>query len=553
MHTSLRQLKDAIFVKLVGNVSVLVWLKAICVLPMSIFFTYMFGLLRQRYSSDQRRVILSISYIFIVLFAFFAFISFPYIDQIHFPHLGDAMHKFGNAIHPSLGYVLYNLGSILGFWSLSIFFAVAETWGAIAISMIAWGAANDVTNGKEANVFYSVFGTISNLGCAIASHAMFSINFSSLKINEIKYSGQIFMIIMIALTMLMMWCYNYTHNIAMQKQDEEEQALSEEQKQALALKAEAKKKVQKMPFIQMLGKLFTDSYLLNIGILVAGYNICITMIDFVWKDQVVTAFGSKAYSSFHSMSFMLIGIVTMFTSALSAFFVRYFPWITKAMLTLLMLACTTALFFGLVLFTDSTLIKNITHMFNFSNPVHFAILIGMVQSIAIKSLKYTLFDSSKEQLFRVGSEFVKYEGKSIVDIAVNRVTKSLGGNITIWLGAVVPLIPIAFIQNPLWSINKKMVPIIAMIVMALIIMWAFAVMRLSGMYAKACAESLHYEEDNGSSYLSNIFAKPYVILLICLTFLSGVYYVASYGYHRAINKVHYTPQKNHTSDKVTFS
>lgn len=46
-------------------------------------------------------------------------------------------------------------------WSFSLFFVVAELWGAAAISVLFWGLADDVCSMQEAKDWFPILGMVS--------------------------------------------------------------------------------------------------------------------------------------------------------------------------------------------------------------------------------------------------------------------------------------------------------------------------------------------------------------------------------------------------------
>lgn len=61
-------------------------------------------------------------------------------------------------------------------WSFTLFYCAAELWGDVALSLLFWGLANELTNIDEAPMLYPLFGVGANVGQTLAGKmlSMFS-------------------------------------------------------------------------------------------------------------------------------------------------------------------------------------------------------------------------------------------------------------------------------------------------------------------------------------------------------------------------------------------
>lgn len=496
-YTILRQLKDALIISSMPPY-LFAWVKVLAVMPASIMFNYMYSRLRQN-SPSQAAVITKILYVFLGLFLFFSFVVFPYHDSIQMPWLVESMTGYANkmfmtlfhrACPSGLAQIIQILGSIIGYWAFVLLYATAEVWGSVSVSIIAWGTANDYISAKKSSSVYPLISTLANIGAIIASAIMIMMNTTKL----FKESPELFRIrgsgLMLGIslaTLLMIYAYKY---IVRNCEQNASSAVTDDAK-ALA-KEEAKKRAKNMSFMEAVKSIWRDSYLFNIATMVMAYNIAIACIDITWKDQIYAAF-KHDFSKIQSGATLVSGFVTVFISLLFALIGPLMPWVTKAMLTVIMMGVTSIAFFMLVLFGAKAGIKDfIANVFRFADPIQFAVVIGAIQSVAVKSAKYVLFDSSKEQAFAVGDDNAKYVGKAIIDIVCSRLSKSIGGFIQTVLTLLITIIPL-FLITPVinimgwsdwntWSVQKQISPALGLIVLGIVFMWAISTIKLSRMY-----------------------------------------------------------------------
>ena len=61
-------------------------------------------------------------------------------------------------------------------WTYSLFFLVAELWGAVVISVLFWTLANEVCTVKEAKTIYPLMGIAANVALVAAGNFMKLVN-----------------------------------------------------------------------------------------------------------------------------------------------------------------------------------------------------------------------------------------------------------------------------------------------------------------------------------------------------------------------------------------
>ena len=109
---------------------------------------------------------------FLTFFACFALFFYPHREEMHWHGLADTLAS----ILPEgcKGFVC-----MIRYWSFTIFYAMAELWSNIVLSMLCWGFANQITRLDEAKRFYGLFGVGINIsGIAAGQLSIFATQLS---------------------------------------------------------------------------------------------------------------------------------------------------------------------------------------------------------------------------------------------------------------------------------------------------------------------------------------------------------------------------------------
>ena len=91
---------------------------------------------------------------------------------------------------------------------------------------------------------------------------------------------------------------------------------------------------------------------------------------------------------------------------------------------------TSALFFAFVLFQEN--LNEFITLFGVTS-ISMAVIVGAVQNILSKGVKYSLFDPTKEMAYIPLDQELKVKGKAAVDVIGGRLRKTSGGSIEIIL------------------------------------------------------------------------------------------------------------------------
>lgn len=419
-YSVLRNLKDSILITSAGA-EIIPFIK-MCVLPMAVLLTVIFTKLSNRFS--QERVFYIMMGLFLGYYALFGFVLYPLHETIH-PH---ATAKHLSSLYPNAKWVI----ALFENWSFTLFYAMAELWSVIILQVIFWGFANEVTRVHEARRFYSIFSIGSNIAAAVAglSAILFISWESSLGLDtslllgheaiqeaiwQQKLTWIIGLIILCGVAVLLLFSW-------MNKNVLTDAAFAELHQ----IKRQAKSKA-KQSLRESFNYLKNSKYLLCIAVLVISYNLSMSLVEIVWKDQLRQLYPAKAdYMRFVSYLTLYQGTVSTITAFFMSHIISRFGWTFTALITPITMMFTSIAFFSFLFFRES-LGPLVTTVFGIT-PLAIAVYIGFAQNCFSKAAKYSVFDATKEMTFIPLEHEIKLKGKAAIDGVGSRLGKS-GGSV----------------------------------------------------------------------------------------------------------------------------
>jgi AAA family ATP:ADP antiporter len=142
-----------------------------------------------------------------------------------------------------------------------------------------------------------------------------------------------------------------------------------------------------------------------------------------------------------------------------------------------MILITGLAFFSFIIF-DNSFALEVAAFFG-TGPLAMVVVIGLIQNVLSKAVKYSLFDSTKEMSYIPLDDEMKSKGKAAVDVIGGRLGKSGGGFIQSTFYMIMPY----------YSISDA-APYFAGIFFFMVIAWIFAVLGLSKEYHNKIEETL---------------------------------------------------------------
>ncbi len=459
-YTILRDTKDTLIVGAAGAEAI-PFLKVWGVVPAAIIFMLIYSKLSNVLSKENLFYATIIP--FIIFFGLFSTVIYPNREMFHPNALADSLRA-------ALPLGLSGFVEAFRFWTFSLFYILAELWGSVALSLLFWGFANDITRVSEAKRFYSLFGLGANLALVFSGPAIIYVS----KIRDTLPAGvdawqvslnYLMTMVVIAGIGVIGIYYWINRNVLTDARFYDPNELKK-----------AKKSKPKMSIKESLLFLGKSKYILCIAVLVIAYGIAINLVEVTWKSQLKLLYTDPAtkvtdmngYSAYMGGFSTVTGIVTIFMMLFVGGNAVRRGWKFAAMITPIVLLVTGAGFFGFVLFRDN-LAAYITALG--TTPLALAVFFGAAQNIMSKSAKYSLFDPTKEMAYIPLDAESKVKGKAAVDVVGARLGKSGG----------------SFLQQGLLLMCgtiSAITPYIAAILFVIIAAWIMAVRSLSKQFAQ---------------------------------------------------------------------
>ena len=453
-YTILRDTKDTLIVTAAGSgAEAIPFLKVWGVVPSAILFMLIYSKLSNILSKP--RLFYTTIIPFIIFFALFAMVIYPNKDLLHPTTSADWLQSI---LPQGLG----GLVACYRNWSYSLFYIMSELWGSVALSLLFWGFANDITKVSEAKRFYSLLGIGANVALVISGPCI--IYFSDIRKHlpagvdawGVSLNYLMGMVVLAGAAVIALYWYINKYVITDPRFYDPEQL------------KKSKKEKPKLSIGESLAFLAKSKYILCLAILVIGYGISINLVEVTWKSQLKLQYpDANDYSAFMGRFSTITGYVTIVMMLLGSFVIRRLGWGFAALVTPVVLLITGAGFFSFVVFRD-----NLSGMISAigTTPLFLAVIFGMAQNIMSKSTKYSLFDPTKEMAYIPLDPESKVKGKAAIDVVGARLGKSGGsfvqqGLLLVFgsIGAITPYVAvILFFIIGAWivaarSLNKQFI------------------------------------------------------------------------------------------------
>ncbi|NGX37201.1 MAG: hypothetical protein K1000chlam2_00354, partial [Chlamydiae bacterium] len=187
-------------------------------------------------------------------------------------------------------------------------------------------------------------------------------------------------------------------------------------------RADENKKIQ-MGIRKNFKYLVKSKYLICIALVVLMFNISLTLIEVVWKDQVKQLYPNpNDFNAYMCNVLTWTGVVATFGAFISGSIMRRFSWTTSALIPPCIFLVTGVGFFSFLLFKDTALAS--LALIVGSTPLVVGVFFGSMQNVLVRASKYTLFDATKELSFIPLSKESRMKGKAAIDGLGSRLGKS---------------------------------------------------------------------------------------------------------------------------------
>lgn len=460
-YTIVRTLKDTLIVNAphVNTKQVLPLAKLLLVTPASILFVILYAKMSNIFSREKLFYVTLIP--FIAFFCAYAFVLYPMHEYIHASPDTVALWS------QTMG----GFGPLFGYWSFSLFYAMAELFGNVGVGVLFWQFANHIIPTDKAKRLYPVYGLWSNLGLIAAGlltksagveegeqakKAVAVLGQDAFTHTVQKLCGWVTVAGVVALI---------SYYVINRSLDRSQPASSKE-----------KKKKPKLSIKESLAFLAQSRYLGYITMLVLAYGITINLVEVSWKDSVKEYYGANksAYNSFMGNLYIYTGLSTMVLIVFSQNLLSTLGWRLSASITPIVSLIMGGLFFAFLIFKDSNGMAAVCHWMG-ATPALLAMLLGLLHNISTKATKYSLFDPTKEMAYIPLDEESKVKGKAAIDVIGGRAGKSGGGVIN-------------YVVAVITRGNTAFLTVIGSSLIGICMLWYWAVGRLAVDYAAKLKE-----------------------------------------------------------------
>lgn len=441
--TQLRNIKDTLVLTVPeSGAEALSYLKSMVVMPSVILFSSMYVELRKRCGFERTYEIIIAS--FLVFFTIFNFLLLPNAEHIH---MSTETLMAWKAAYPRIQFIF----PVVGAWSYSLYYLVAEMWGTFCLSVLFWQFANENIGTHEAKRFYPQFLLVNACATMLVGLTM-------------KAVGTIFNVNLVVIIsgVIMLGLFRYTNRYV----------LSDPRFRKDVTDTAPKKKKVKLTFMQSMKKLMSSKYIGLLFAIILAYGLSINMMEACWKSAARQYYPLQE-DYFHMMSnySMYTGLSGIVLVLISKGLLRRCGWLTTAIVTPIIITISAVGYFSSTLFPGTFAPWMIWA--GFSDPLAFSVIFGMYGVILSKSSKYSFFDPTKELLYIPLEPDLRASGKAAADGVGGRLGKASSGWIQIFL--------LGLTGGTLTDI----MPILGGMIMLLATIWLISVVRLNVLYHEA--------------------------------------------------------------------
>ena len=413
VYTMVRDLKDTLvqYYTVCGGTELISQLKLWFVMPMAFLLVIVYAALINKFGFQKTFYIMVSA--FMAFYVLFITVLFPCRAMLH---PGEATVKAMQASWP--GFFHWIIPCITN-WSITLFYVLSELWGTMAISSLFWQFAYQVTMKNEVKRFFGLYAIVGNIGVVCSGGFLKTIP-KMFKANDLY----IYILIggCVAFGIATMAMYWYINSVVLKDPTLYDPSQVKSKKK--------KEKVGVMDGIKMLGK---SRYLLLICAIVISYGVAINFCEVIWKKYMKIYFSDPTeYTDMMANLSMLTGILTIVVSLFGQNILRKAKWRTAALIPAIILAVFGGIFFSIVLFG-----KYVSPTIFGINFVVLAVWFGLAQDALSKSVKYCLFDATKNMAYLPLDEDTRTKGQAAVEVIGGRAGKAGASLIQTFLISVI--------------------------------------------------------------------------------------------------------------------
>ncbi len=409
-YTILRDIKDVLVAGLPGGgAESFNFLKIYAVLPFAILFMVFFVKLSNKLKPEK--LFYTVLFPFLIFFAVFAFFLYP--NREFFEASLETVQAYQTS-WPRLHWVI----PVIGGWTSSLFYVMAELWGSVILSMLFWQFANQITKVNESKRHYGLYGLIGNIGLLLSGELLKRCSKYAKTLPDkalaFGFNLKILMSVVVILGIVTALAYRWMNANVLT-----DPTLYQ------AGEGAKKKSKPKLSITDSFKLIMQTPYLGLIAVLVLAYGISINMVEATWKSQIKAAFpDANDRAHFMGQFSQWTGAITMLLMIVGNNILRRLNWLTAAIITPLMILGTSIVFFW-VIWEGNTQDPHAI-LFGGITVMMLSVWVGQIQNVLSKATKYSLFDSTKSMAYIPLDPELKTKGQAAVEVIGGRAGKSGG-------------------------------------------------------------------------------------------------------------------------------
>ncbi|KJV57103.1 TLC ATP/ADP transporter family protein [Orientia chuto str. Dubai] len=316
-----------------------------------------------------------------------------------------------------------------GHWGDVLFYIIGELWPIVVFSLLYWQLANKITTTEEATHFYpflTLFGQ-SNLllsGNIVVyfsreNHIFIKLFSSELTTDEILIKS--LMIIVILSTIIILLLHRFIETRIVHSFMSNKASLNQ---------------CFKMNLKESIKVILSSRYLWQICCMIISYSVVINIIEGVWMSKIQELYSTtEQFMTYQGTILIYTGISSIICSFLSCSIIRYLGWYYGAVITpVIILVVGTCFFFSIAL---ENYLESIIHCVS---SLSIIVLIGTIQNVLAKGVKYSIFDATKEMAYIPLDDEIKTKGKAAVEVAGAKIGKAVSSIMQFSIFSIMPFI-----------------------------------------------------------------------------------------------------------------